>query len=113
MKAIQIAAAAFLVTAAAIKAAPAFAEPVIPDVNVALVHTADLDLSTDAGRRALDQRLIIAAREVCGEASNVDLEGKNAVRECRAETIAAAASQREQLLASAKYGTPILVASAR
>ena len=64
-------------------------------------------------KRELDRRIVRAAREVCGEASNVDLEGGNAVRQCREETIALAASQREQLLAAARSGSPIVVASAR
>jgi UrcA family protein len=108
MKAIRIASAAFLVTAAVIKAAPALAEPVSPEVNVALVHTADLDLSTDAGKRALDQRLVIAAREVCGTASDVDLHGKNQVRQCRADVLAKARENGEQL---ASRGAPILIAA--
>ncbi len=78
-----------------------------------IVRTADLDLSSNVGQRELDRRIVQAAREVCGTASDVDLEGKNAARQCRADTIAQAASQREQLLAAAKSGTPILVASAR
>ncbi len=78
-----------------------------------VVHTADLDLSSETGQRELDRRIVQAAREVCGQASDVDLEGKNAVRQCREETIAEASAQREQLLAAARSGTPILVASAR
>ncbi len=35
-----------------------------------LVHSADLDLSHEAGRRALHRRLLTAARSVCGEASS-------------------------------------------
>ena len=62
---------------------------------------------------ALDRRIVQAAIEVCGDASNVNLEGKNAVRQCRDDTIAQAASQREQLLAAARSGSPIIVASAR
>ena len=77
------------------------------------VRTVDLDLSTSAGQRELNARIAMAAREVCGSASDVDLEGKNAIRACREETIAQAAAQREQLLALARTGAPILVASAR
>jgi len=86
------------------------AEPVTVS---SIVQTADLDLSSDSGRHELDLRIVKAAREVCGEASDVDLEGKNTVRQCREETIAEAAAQREQLIAAARNGTPILVASAR
>lgn len=109
---IQIAAAAFLIAAAVLKAAPALAEPVTgPEVNVALVHTADLDLSTQAGQRQLDSRLVQAAREVCGTASDVDLEGKNQVRHCRTEVLARANAQRNQLLAARGDGIIAVTAS--
>lgn len=78
-----------------------------------IVRTADLDLSSDSGQRELDRRIVQAAREVCGEASNVDLEGRNAARQCREDTIAQAALQREQLVAAARSGASIVVASAR
>ena len=108
---VKIAATAFLITAAVIKAAPALAEPASPAVNVALVHTADLDLSTQAGQRQLDSRLVQAAREVCGTASDVDLEGKNQVRHCRTEVLARANAQRDELLASNRGGLIAVTAS--
>ena len=110
-KAFQIAATAFLITAAAIKAAPAIAAPVAPAVNVSFVHTADLDLSSRSGQRALDARLAHAASEVCGVASEVDLEGKNDVRNCRTEVLAKANGQRERLLAAAGRGAVIAIAA--
>ena len=109
-KALQIVAAAFLVTAVAIKAAPALAEPAAP-INVTFVQTSDLDLSTAAGQRALDVRLAQAAREVCGTASDVDLEGKNDVRKCRVEVLAKAEAKRGQLLAAAAHGAVIEIAA--
>jgi UrcA family protein len=109
-KAIQIAAAAFLITAVAIKATPALADPAAP-VNVSRVQTADLDLSTSAGQRALDIRLANAARDVCGTASDVDLQGKNEVRKCRIEVLAKANAQRGQLLAAAGRGAVIQIAA--
>jgi UrcA family protein len=99
--------------ASATTIAPTVAEAFEPVTVTSSVRTADLDLSSAKGQQALDRRIVNAAREVCGTASDVDLEGKNAVRQCRSETIAQAASQREQLIAAAKSGTPILIASAR
>jgi UrcA family protein len=55
--------------------------------------------------------LVVGAREVCGTASDVDLEGKNEVRACRAEALAKARAESEQL-ASRGSGT-ILVAARR
>jgi UrcA family protein len=112
-KAFQIAATAFLITAAAIKAAPAIAEPVEPTVNVSLVRTADLDLASERGQRALDARLVVAAREVCGSASEADLEGQNDVRKCRTDVLAKAIGQRDQLVAAVRRGIQIAITNAR
>ena len=96
-----------LATAAVIKAAPLLAEP-LPAQNVSIVHTADLDLSTESGLRALDHRLVTAAFEVCGTASDVDLAGKNRVRACRSDVLEKARAEGGRL---ASRGAPITVAS--
>jgi UrcA family protein len=111
MSAIRIILFSALVTGAAIKAVPAFAEPVVGNVNISVVNTGDLDLSTSAGKRALEQRLVIGAREVCGTASDVDLEGKNEVRACRAEALTKARAESEQL--ANRGSRKILVAARR
>jgi UrcA family protein len=115
MKAITIVLGSALITAAALKAAPAVSQPAGDTGEVAISHvrTADLDLSTDAGRHKLDLRLAHAAREVCGDASNLDLEGKNKVRACRDQVLARAHAQRDALLASAARDGTITVAAAR
>jgi len=109
---LKIAFASFLVTAAAVKAVPAFAEPLQPPANVAVVHIADLDLSTDAGRRQLDRRIVTAAGEVCGVASDADLAGQNAELQCRKDVLAAARA-RADLLAAAHVGRAIVLAARR
>ena len=109
MNAIRIVIASALLTTGAIKAAPALAEPVAsPEVNVSVVQTADLDLSTQAGREALDRRLAHAASDVCGTASESDLVGKNRVIACRHSVLADARAKGEQL---ARQGNPVAVAS--
>lgn len=110
MTALKIVLTSALITAAALKAVPALAETGPAPVNISIVHTADLDLTSDAGRRQLDQRLTQAAREVCGEASDVDLEGKNDVRACRANVLAKARAEGVDL---ASRGAPITVAAGR
>jgi UrcA family protein len=104
---------AFLATAGVIKAVPALAEPVPTNVNVSVVRTADLNLSTDAGRRQLDQRLVIAAREVCGATSDADLAGKNAVRACRKDVLAQARAKTGEVVAGRAADRTVLVAVAR
>ena len=74
-KGFKIAIGSFIATAAVIKAVPALSEPVRPQTSI-VVQTADLDLSTEAGREQLDHRLVNAARDACGGASDVDLAGK-------------------------------------
>lgn len=106
---LKIIAISALATAALIKAVPSFAEPA-PAPYVSIVHTGDLDLSTKAGRNALDHRLVLAAYDVCGTASDVDLVGKNKVRECRSDVLAKARSEGEQI---ASRGGPIFVAASR
>ena len=97
MKAINIILASAIVTASVLKAVPALAEPAASEVATSYVQTADLDLQSDAGRRALDRRLVTAARDVCGTASAADLEGTNAVRACVDGVLAKARSEGREL----------------
>jgi UrcA family protein len=97
----------FLATLLAFSATPALAEPIVATTSV---QTADLDLSSAKGQRALDQRLNRAVKEVCGSASDVDIVGKNEARRCRAETLARVASERDQRVARAS-DEPIEVAA--
>ncbi len=66
---------------------------------VQIVPTADLDLSSEAGRKALDRRIGRAVIELCGQAADVDLAGRNAVRKCRNDALAQANQARDQRLA--------------
>jgi len=112
-QAILIALASALITGAAIKAAPALAQEPALETNITLVRTADLDLGSAVGQRQLDHRLANAAREVCGEASDVDIKGKNEVRRCRDETLANVRSQREAMASAGERGAVIAVSAAR
>lgn len=110
--AIKIALASALITTAAIKAAPALAQqPGATEANISRVWTGDLDLRSESGQRKLELRLVRAARDVCGSASDADLVGKNAVHKCRAETLAKAREQGETLAAA--RGEVIAVTAAR
>ena len=97
----------FLATMLAFTAVPALAEPI---TVTSTVQTADLDLASAKGQKALDFRLVQAVKEVCGTASDVDVAGKNDVRRCRVETLAGLASERDQRIARAS-GEPIEVAA--
>lgn len=79
--------------------ATAIAAP--PVIATSTVRTADLDLSSPAGQRVLDRRLSMAAKEVCGTASDAYIAGKNDVRRCRSETLARAEIERDRRIAAA------------
>jgi UrcA family protein len=98
----------FLATLLVFSATPALAEP--PVAATSIVQTADLNLSSQAGQRALDHRLTQAVNEVCGTASDVDIAGKNDVRRCRVETLTSLSAERDQRIA-ASSGSPIEVAA--
>ena len=103
-----------LITAGAIKAAPALAEtPAAPQTYVSYVQTGDLDLSKASDQRTLDHRLAQAAREVCGDPSDVDLVGQNKARECRKDAIEKAGVKREALFAAAKREAVIAITASR
>lgn len=94
---LKIIAAAALATTIVWKAAPALAAEA--PQNVAIVSTADLDLASKAGARTLEQRLVIAAHQVCGAASDADLVGKNQVRACRTKVLGEARAEGARLAA--------------
>ena len=98
----------FIATLLALTATPGLSEP--PVIASTIVQTADLDLSSQVGQRALDHRLSQAAKEVCGTASDFDIAGKNEVRRCRVETLASLADERDQRVAAAS-NQPIKVAA--
>ena len=103
-----------IITAGLIKAAPALAEtPASAQTYVSYVQTADLNLASKGGQRALDRRLAQAAREVCGVPSDSDLVGQNKVRACRDEAIQRAGAEREALLAAANRGAVIAITASR
>lgn len=110
-KPILIAVGSALATAALLRADAALAEGTAdPSMVVSLVRTADLDLASADGRRALDRRLAAAARDVCGQASDADLAGRNDVRACRVDVLARARADSTILLAAAR--NPVIAVTA-
>ena len=82
-----------------------------PSTAIAIVGTADLDLTNAKDVRILDHRLSLAIVEACGAVSNVDLEGRNAVRACRVDARAKVSTERDRLVELASRGTDILLAA--
>jgi len=107
---LRIIAVSALATAALIKGVPALAEPT-EQANVSIVRTSDLDLGTASGQRQLEQRLFVAAHEVCDTASAVDLKAKNAESDCRAAVLAAAREKADAIAQRNGSGTIIVAVS--
>lgn len=101
---------ALAMLASAVTITPAIAAE--PAAGIAIVSTADLDLSNAHDVRTLDRRLTIAIVEACGDASNVDLAGRNEVRACRADARAKVNTQRDRLVQLASRGSANKFASA-
>lgn len=95
--------------AASLYAVPAFAQDSAPQPERSrVVSFADLDLSSESGQSKLDRRIRAAANEVCGTASDADLEGKNDVRQCRTDTYKLASRQVAVAIASAQGSQTVL-----
>ena len=95
----------------AFAATPALAQTAPSAENRIVVRTADLDLGSSAGQRALDHRIAIAVVQACGETSVIDPAGKNDIRRCRAETSAQVAANRDRLVELASKGKDIVLAA--
>lgn len=96
--------------ASAVTVSPATAAD--PSAGIAIVSTADLDLSNARDVRTLDRRLSIAIVEACGEASSVDVAGRNFVRACRVDARAKLNAERDRLVQIAARGSATKFASA-
>jgi UrcA family protein len=78
---------------AAAMATPALAAGDAFEQGKVRVQTADLDLSTAAGQRALDQRIEVAVTRLCGIPVFFSREEIADLDACRTEALAAAAPQ--------------------
>lgn len=93
-----------VIIVAALLAAPiaTSARAETPAEHSRIVSYADLDLSRAGDVRKLDGRIGRAIAEVCGTASEADLEGRNDVRRCRALVRESLTAERNQALAAAR-----------
>ncbi|HYD13680.1 MAG TPA: UrcA family protein [Allosphingosinicella sp.] len=96
------------VAAASLSAAPAIAQPGPTRI---VISPAGLDLATAEGRAALDLRILHAARDACGTPSSADARGRAKAEECVTGLRAAAAEQRDVMIASAERRAQTTLAS--
>ena len=64
-----------------------------PDTHTRIVSYADLNLASAIGRQRLEARIEAAVRDVCGVAIPGDLVARFQVKDCRADSLAAAHAQ--------------------
>jgi UrcA family protein len=83
-------------------AGPALANSSDQDIRRGVVQTAGLDLSSEAGVRTLDRRILQAASSLCGSPSFADALGQKKFRKCRDDARAAVAEQRSSAIARAR-----------
>lgn len=81
--------------------APAQAAP----VDTVLVGYGDLNLASNAGRRALDNRIAAAVDLVCSNGESLDLRSYSLSRSCKTESFAAAQVQRDAAVAGQRSGS--------
>ncbi|MGA2778081.1 MAG: UrcA family protein [Steroidobacteraceae bacterium] len=79
--------------AGAICAGTAVAAAPDSDAPSVTIRYADLDLTSEAGTRALYHRLLVAAKEVCPDPSTRDLATLHFIEGCRQQAIVNAARQ--------------------
>lgn len=92
--------AAAALAAAAVTVSPAFAG-VSGTIRTTTVSYADLDLRTDAGVSALNDRIRRAATQVCGRAAPMSLVDFADMMECRSDAVANARRASVTLIAQA------------
>ena len=74
------------------------------DNESALIQISDLDLNAPQGMKALERRVRLAAKEVCGVAPGLDLRMRAAVSDCHAQVRASAMSQAELAMGASRPG---------
>ena len=83
------------------------------DQRVARVPYGDLDLSSDTGRAALNQRIERAVRIVCTDPNGAGFADRALRAKCRTTAHTAAARARDEVLANTKSALGAVAASGR
>jgi UrcA family protein len=88
-----VALAATIATGAAIFCGPAQAGSAAPEIPTVKVHYGDLDLTADAGVKALYRRLQVAAKQVCRSLESHEIVRSRDHRSCYNRALAAAVTE--------------------
>jgi len=93
----------FLALAAA--AAASLAAPAVAQGDSVTIGYGDLNLASQAGRAALNQRIDGAARQLCGESSPLELKRVALGRTCRAGVLADARAQLARVIVDDQFAS--------
>ncbi|WP_156679885.1 UrcA family protein [Sphingomonas profundi] len=93
-------------TLAAVAGIPAHAADLGDQRSVEIRH-GDLDLTSAQGSAALQRRVRLAVRSVCGTADTRDLAAQQRMAACRAQANAAARPRVDLAIASARSATQL------
>ena len=105
-QAIQIAIVSALLTAAALKAAPALAQPAAAETQVSVVATGDLDLSSRTGPAAAQAAAGACRRASFAAALRTPICRASWLRaRCRADVLANASAQGRQIVLASRRVT--------
>jgi UrcA family protein len=100
---------------AALAAAGALVVPTVSqanELNSVRISYADLDLASEAGASALEHRIGIAARVVCGYEGSKQYDVVAATKVCRTGAVEGARPAYEAAVAAARHGTVTVGAAA-
>jgi UrcA family protein len=92
----------------ALIAAVAAAGPALADTASRSVKITDLNLASVEGRATLDQRLVRAARQICGQGNSQDLSQIAASAKCYRASIASARADAEVRIAARTRGDTLI-----
>ena len=75
------------------------------------VEYGDLNLASDIGRAAFDNRIAYAARQLCGDYLHTELKWAAMSQSCQADVIAGAQARRDAVLAGGGYAQNSFIVS--
>jgi UrcA family protein len=103
------------VAIAALAAAGALVVPTVSQANElssTTISYADLNLASEAGATALQRRINVAARVVCGYEDSKQYDVVMATKVCRTGAVEGARPAYEEAVAAARHGTVTVGAAA-
>ena len=99
-----VAAAAAALSSTLVAVSPAIAQ----QIEGVEVRYRDLNLTSEAGRTVLDNRIRYAARQLCGQYGATELRWLAMSRACQADVIESAQAQRNAVVGGQRYASLVV-----